>query len=352
MKILLVEPPKSKKYHTPYPPLGLLKLAAYHKQKKDKVTFVQGFSDNGFKPDIIYITSLFTYAWEPVHEVIQHYTQKYKRSDIIVGGIYATLCEDHLRENFKNRIKIHKGLYKKVENILPDYSLVPEWKASILFSSRGCIRSCPFCSVPVLEPKFKAKKTIKKLIYPGHNKVVFWDNNILASPYWKNIFDELEELNLEVDFNQGLDARLLDEEVAIRLKRLKIPLVRLAYDSNPIRSSLKKAITILNTVGIRGRKIIVYCLYNHLDKSEDFLNRIKDLLDWGVVAYPMRYEPLEPRPKNTFVSPNWTAEQLEMIAKARRVIGFGGAFPPYEGLKKKILKAKNFEKAFELRSMQ
>ena len=355
MKILLVEPQKSKKYHTPYPPLSLLKLSAFHKKKKDQVKFVQGFSDNGFEPNIIYITTLFTYAWEPVHEVLRYYAQKYNKSEIIVGGIYATLCEEHLRENFKNRIRIHKGLYNKVENILPDYSLVPEWDASIVFSSRGCIRNCPFCAVSVLEPEFKTGKSIKHLIYPGHKKVIFWDNNILASPYWENIFDELEELNLEVDFNQGIDARLINSYVAERLKKLKIPLLRLAYDTMGIRESLKKAIDTLKEIGFKGRKILVYCLHNYpsrKDTAETFLMRIKDIMEWGVVAYPMRYEPLEPRPKNTYVSPYWTAEQLEMIAKARRVIGFGGAFPPYEGLKKKLLKAKNFEKAFELRPMQ
>ena len=63
----------------------------------------------------------------------------------------------------------------------------------------------------------------------------------------------------------------------------------------------------------------------------------------------MRYEPLEPRAKNTYISSNWTAEQLEMIADARRVIGYGGAFPPYAGLKAKISRAKNFMEAFELR---
>ncbi|MDI6891341.1 MAG: hypothetical protein QMC83_10475, partial [Thermodesulfovibrionales bacterium] len=162
----------------------------------------------------------------------------------------------------------------------------------------------------------------------------------------------IEEMNLEVDFNQGLDARLINEEVASRLTRLKLPLLRLAYDSNQIRTSLKKAINLLNLVGFRGRRILVYCLHNtRYDTPENFHNRVKDILEWGVVAYPMRYEPLEPRPKNTYVSPNWTAEQLEMIAKARRVIGYGGAFPPYEGLKKKILGAKNFEKAFELRPL-
>lgn len=349
MKILLVEPRRSRKYHTSYPPLGLLKLSGYHKRRKDKIRFVQGLCDDGFEPRVIYITSLFTYSYEPVHDAIRFYSEKYKRSRIIVGGIYATLCPEHLRERFKDRIEIHRGLMEKAENVLPDYSLVPSWNASILFSSRGCVRKCRFCSVPQIEPQFKAKSSIKHLIFPGHKKVILWDNNFLASPYWKNILEELIELNVEVDFNQGLDARLVNEEVASRLIKLRLPILRLAYDSNGIKKSLEKGINLLKDVGFRGREIIVYCLYNHLDTPEDFLNRIKDLLEWGVVAYPMRFEPLKPRPKNTYISSNWTADQLEMIADARRVIGYGGAFPPYEGLKKKILKAKTFEKAFKLR---
>jgi len=350
MKVLLVEPQRGKKYHTRYPPLGILKLSSYEKKRKNKVRFVQGMPYNSFDPDIVYITSLFTYAYEPVHDAIRYYSKKYRKARIIVGGIYATLCPNHLKETFQNRIEIHQGLVPEAEDILPDYTLVPEWRASILFSTRGCIRRCPFCSVPVLEPKFEAKQSIRHLMHPNHNKVIFWDNNILASPYWNDIFHELEELNLEVDFNQGLDARLLTEGTAERLRKLTIPIIRLAYDSKAIRMPLKKAVNILKDTGIRGRRIIAYCLYNHKDDTpQDFLNRIQDLLEWGVVVYPMRYEPLEPRPKNTYVSPSWTTEQLQMVAKARRVIGYGGAFPPYEGLKKKILEAKDFDKAFELR---
>jgi len=316
------------------------------------VYFVRGIEDNNFDPDIIYITSLFTYAWEPVHEVIRYYSQKYKKAEIIVGGIYATLCEEHLREAFKDRIMIHKGLFEEVEDLLPDYSLIPEWDASIIFASRGCIRNCPFCSVKILEPEFNAKQSVKHLIHPGHKRVIFWDNNILASPFWENILQELEESKLKVDFNQGLDARLINSKVVERLKRLNLPFIRLAYDTQGIRKSLKNAIELLKLAGFRGRRIVVYCLYNNpfeRDTPETFLDRIKDLIDWGVVSYPMRYEPLEPRPKNTFVAPNWTPELLEMVAKARRVLGYGGAFPPYEGLKKKFMDANSFEDAFSLR---
>ena len=348
-KVLLVEPKKSKKYHTIYPPLGLLKIAAYHKMEHDEVRFVRGFSDDGFDPDIIYITSLFTYAFEPVHDVIRYYSEKYRSAEVIVGGIYATLCPEHLRDTFKDRIKIYEGLKEDVEDIMPDYSLVPSWDASILFASRGCVRKCLFCSVPKIEKKYIAKESIKHLINPDHKRIILWDNNFLASPYKNRIFDELEESKLIVDFNQGLDARYLDEKVAIRLKRLRIQVVRLAYDSDGIRDYLIEAINILKQLKIRGRNIIIYCLYNHHDSPENFLNRVKNLMEWSVAVYPMRYEPLEPRPKNTYVSKDWTTEELEMIAKARRVIGFRGSFPPYEGLRRKIIDAKDFKEAFRLR---
>lgn len=196
------------------------------------------------------------------------------------------------------------------------------------------------------------KKSIKHLIYNGHRKVILWDENILASPHWRNIFDELEELRLEVNFNQGLDARLLTEETALRITKLKIPIVRLAYDSKGIKKSLREAITMLKDVGIDGRRIVVYCLYGYLDTPEDFLERVRELITWGVVTYLMRYQPLEPDKKDCYISLGWTSEQLEMIAKARRVIGYGGAFPPYQGIERKFVNARSFEEAFELRPSQ
>ena len=63
----------------------------------------------------------------------------------------------------------------------------------------------------------------------------------------------------------------------------------------------------------------------------------------------MRFEPLDSLTKNVYISPKWTKERLEMVAEARRVIGYGGAFPPYEGLRKKLAAAKSFEEAFGLR---
>ena len=96
---------------------------------------------------------------------------------------------------------------------------------------------------------------------------------------------------------------------------------------------------------------------NYKDDPIDLYGRVRDLLAWGVSAYPMRYQPLKGEhafEKDSYVSPGWTAEQLDMVAAARRVIGYGGAFPPYEGLVKKFKDAADsddpFESAFSLRA--
>jgi hypothetical protein len=185
-----------------------------------------------------------------------------------------------------------------------------------------------------------------------------WDNNILGESHWRDVVAELQEMDAEVDFNQGLDARLVTEEVASALRNLKIPTIRLAYDFPQMGKSVKQAVTRLRAAGLTARRcrhICSYVLYNYTDTPEDLFIRVRDLLAWGVAAYPMRYQPLSGEhafEKDSYISPKWTAEELEMVAAARRVIGYGGAFPPYEGLLRKFCDARGFHDAFELRSRQ
>src|SRR5437879_13899216 len=125
--------------------------------------------------------------------------------------------------------------------------------------------------------------------------------------------------------------------------------VRVAYDYHGIDPAVERGIRSLREAGISPRKIVSYTLFNYQDDPEDFFQRVRDLLNWGAVCYPMRFEPLTSLEKNRFVSPRWGREQLEMVAKARRVIGYAGAFPPYEKLVEKFNRAKDFREAFELR---
>ncbi|MFP3257242.1 MAG: hypothetical protein RXO36_05540 [Candidatus Nanopusillus acidilobi] len=359
MNTLLVEPD----YYSRYPPLGLMKLASLYRSYGNDIIYVRGLNNNiNKKIRQINITSLFTYAWKPVHDAIDFYHNMFPEAEITVGGIYATLMPEHI-QNAYPFVKVFKGLHPKAEEYLPSYDILKDvdkwkdWKKSIVFTSRGCIRNCPFCVVPKIEGKFRANKnSILPLIHPNHKEVVIWDNNFLASPYAKKMLKEMRDYGIKPDFNQGLDARLMDEEIAGLLADLKPETIHFAYDFVGERKSVKKAIDLLDEAGYKKKYIIFYMLYNFYDYSlnygdtpEDFLIRLKDLMQWGASAYPMRYIPLNALEKNSFISPLWTPEQLEMIADARRVLGYGGAFVPYRGFINKILDATNFEEAMELR---
>lgn len=363
--VLLVEPPKSRQYYTKYPPLGLLKISAYHKSLgddtrllsgdwnyEDLVNYVPDMFGDGFVPDTIYVTSLFTFYWKAVHETIDACISHFPNTEIKVGGIYASLCPDHLRNKYKNRVKVHVGVMQEVEKFLPDYSLVPEYDGDIVFASRGCVNKCKFCAVPILEPNFISKYTIKDQIFEEHTHITCWDNNILASPSYRHIFRELIGIGKLVDFNQGIDARLLDEEVAWYIGHMNMPVVRLAYDHMGQGPSVKKAIGLLKAVGVRPRDILTYVLYNFKDAPDDFWTRCKHLAEWGATAFPMRYEPLTPSVRKEFVGKKWSRDQLDMVRDTQRIFSVGGAFPPKQDVVKQFCGAKNFYDAFYVSPQQ
>lgn len=344
MKVLLVEP----EYYTRYPPLGLLKLATYHRERGDEVKLVRGPTKSLNPPSRIYVTSLFTWDWKPVWEAVRFYKTQYPRAAVWLGGIYASLIPEHARLSGADRV--WEGLFPEADQLLPDFSLVPEWTTSLAFASRGCTRRCGFCSVPKLEgPLVPGSGSVSRLIYPGHKKVVFFDNNILGSPQWRDVFAELAELKIQSDFNQGMDARYMTDDVATALTKMKCPVIRMAYDYLGVRPYVERAIVILKGHGVSGKRLVFYVLYNYTESPDDFFRKVRDLLTWGVVAYPMRYEPLCTLKKASYVAPKWTAEELDMVMRARRVIGFGGAFPPYKGLVDKFKNASDFHSAFSLR---
>jgi len=358
--IVLVEP----KYRTRFPPLGLLKLSAYHRSTGDTTELLRWNKGEKFpkaSPDLIYVTSLYTWAWREVHQAVKYYKTWFPNVPVWLGGLYASLKPKDAELSGADHI--YQGLFEEAEDSLPDYDLVPDWDGSIIFSSRGCPHECGYCAVWRLEGKIShVKQSIKPLIWPGHEKkegccnkkhhtrVIFFDNNILASPNWKTIFGELLELDLKVDFNQGLDARFVTDEVADFISKMKLDsVVRLAYDHRGMGPYVEKAIEKLRSHNIKGRKIMVYTLFNYTDSPEDFLERVRDILHWGAVCYPMRFTPIFASEKNDYTGPKWDQKRIDMVQKARRVIGDGGAFTPFQALIDKFDKGKDFDEAFGLR---
>lgn len=345
MRVLLVQP----SYYTQFPPLPLLKFATYHRERGDEIRLVYG-TDSSWTPNLIYITSLFTYYWRTTIKTVSFYRNAFPRAHIKVGGIYASLCPDDFLSRFPD-IELVKGVVGEVEDLMPAYDLIPDYKWSLLFSSRGCIRKCQFCPVSVLEPEFKAKKDISHLVHPNHTGVVFFDNNFLASPYWKEIIEFLLDRNLKVDFNQGLDARIMTEEQAYYLSKLKIDRYRLAADHISYLDKTIKAVNMLKNFGVRPRKIMIYCLYNSDmpgDTPQNFFLRIKELLKLDVAIYPMRFEPLVLENRKDYISPYWDSRSLRAVNEAIARWGYHGTLYPNYPFNVQIDKFDTFEEAFPL----
>jgi hypothetical protein len=331
MHVLLVEP----EYYSRYPPLGLLKLASYHRSQNNSVEYIRGCSTPQRQPDCAYVTSLFTWAWQPVWSAIGHYKRLYPNLNITLGGLYASLMPMHAK--LSGATSIHSGIYKEAEDFMPAYDLLPSWNSSIIQTSRGCNRNCPYCAVWRIEGKINcARKTIRHLVYPGHKRIVLWDNNILQSPHWQNVFDELiwfsQEKGFVIDFNQGLDARLMTYDVAEKISKMKTFCIRLSYDHEAQGEYIQRAIDTIYHHGIRRRHVCVYVLFNYLDSPDDLFDRVKNVLSWGAVAVPLRFQPLDELKYNSHIGPNWDKERLGLFAHFRRVCGFGGVLPPYKWL--------------------
>jgi len=169
-KILLIEPsfpiPRKSHNHKDFLPIGLLKMASYFKAKGCEVElsrldaeFQSQISHFNFDPDLILITSLFTYWADYVKDAVKFCRKTFPKSKIIVGGIYASLMPEHCKD-FTGCDEVFVGICEDAEKCQPDYSLV-DVDYQIIHSSRGCIRKCPCCGVYEIEPSFTYKESIK-----------------------------------------------------------------------------------------------------------------------------------------------------------------------------------------------
>lgn len=333
-KILLIEPsfpiPKKSKNHKDFLPIGLLKIASYLKSEGCDVKlsrlnseFQSQIDHFNFNPDLILITSLFTYWAKYVKEAVIFCKNSFPNAKIIVGGIYASLLPEDCKE-FTGCDEVFQGVCEEAENFPPDYSLV-DVDYQIIHASRGCIRKCPCCGVNEIEPKFTFKKSIKNEIIK--RKLVFYDNNLLANPFIENILEELVELKkkriiLNCESQSGFDGRILLENPKLGelLKKANFINPKIAWDG-PLsdRGDIKKQIDILLNSGYQSKYISVFMLYNHDINFEDMEAKRIHCWDWKVQITDCRYRPLDrnfdnynpytKKPQSSedyYIHPKWT----------------------------------------------
>ncbi len=170
---------------------------------------------------------------------------------------------------------IKANLPDAVEHICPDYSLY-NLDYSMGFLTRGCPNKCSWCFVPQKEGTLRPHADFTEFV--RHDKVVFMDNNILASDHGIQQIEKLANTGIKVDFNQGLDPRLIDDGVARRLSKLKwLNPLRLACDSDSAMEPVRKAVELLRWHNTSPRRYFCYMLVKDVASAVErakFLNGI------------------------------------------------------------------------------
>ncbi len=207
----------------------------------------------------------------------------------IVGGTAIRLMPDYL---------------KQVALIGEDIDVLSKHNKDATFTTRGCPNRCKFCAVPITEGEFRELDTWQP-------KSIICDNNFLASSrkHFDKVIDSLKPLS-QVDFNQGLDARLLKPYHLNRLRELGLKYIRFAWDNINSETQVMDAIHQALSAGIPKSKIRVYILVNFTDDFNDAMYRCVKLKEIGVFPFVQRYQPLDTLVKNSYVSQKWSKQQL------------------------------------------
>jgi hypothetical protein len=181
-------------------------------------------------------------------------------------------------------IDIGVTLPDAIEHTCPDYSLYGH-VYSMGFLTRGCPRKCKWCVVPDKEGDIRAHADIEE--FAKHRDVVLLDNNVLAHPHGIKQIEKMATMDLRVDFNQGLDARMIDDGIARRLGKLKwLHPLRLACDHRGQIDSVRKAVEHLRWHNVTPYRYFCYVLVKDV---EDAVERVRMLKGIGVDPFAQPY---------------------------------------------------------------
>ena len=329
MNVLLVEP----SYRSKFPPLGLMRLSTYHRSCGDRLAFLRGQSNwaRTRRWDRIYVASLFTWELPRTADTIDFYLGSVKQaSDIFVGGVGVTLLPDYIRQRsgctlIEGPLDVPGRLgpgTPAIANLVPDYSLLKRVDydyyprdAFFVRVTKGCIRSCKFCAVPLLEKEFGTMSPLRAQVSEARKEhgerqhLVVMDNNILGIAGIGDIIAEIRALGFAanakrknrartVDFNQGLDARLIaaKPQLSKLLATVCVSPIRLAFDFVGVRTAYEQAIRLLVDEGFN--EFTNYMLFNFNDAPRDLYDRLwvnarlNEELSVRISGFPMRFIPM------------------------------------------------------------
>lgn len=337
MNVLLLQPdfPAPNKIRDPqkYYPFPLIKLGAYYKKEGCNICLKKANEggDMPFTPDLICVTTVFSWFFPYVKEAIDSYRFLYPNAKFLIGGIHATICPEVYRSAFPFA-EVRPGLFHEAEQLEPLWELLPNCDTQIDRLSAGCIRKCPFCYGHI-EPyqAYPWEKLANRLRF---RKLILNDNNFLAHPDLRNILKNLATIKVNgknlsyVEVQGGLDYRILAKNLDLipMFKRAHFKNIRLAFDGAITEApTLEKCLEALDKNGYHKRDVRVFMLYNYEVSFDDIIKKLRLFASWGTSVIHSRFRPItqikddyKPSCKTQplgsyYIHPGWTDKKVRIV---------------------------------------
>jgi radical SAM superfamily enzyme YgiQ (UPF0313 family) len=194
--------------------------------------------------DVVLVQSVMTYWYLGLREVIEDIRAWQPHAQVVLGGVYATLCPDHARSIGADQVVEGSDLEALG---LPLSDGLPFWEGvdssvGVLKVTEGCPFRCTYCSVPLVYPNFTGRpldiciEELRFLTRLGAGNVAFYDDALLFQPE-RVLLPFLEEVlrqDIRVSFHtpNALNARFITPEIARLMVRAGFKTFFLGFESS------------------------------------------------------------------------------------------------------------------------
>ena len=262
-----------------------MKLSAWHKAQGDHVRWYEPFDGLIEEYDKVYMSKVFSFTADYQYPI---YAKEINRGG--TGYCIETVGGKEIFHKDQN-----KNLPNEIEHIYPDYSLYPEQTKDTAygFLTRGCPRGCSFCIVKDKEGLCSHKVADLSEFWNGQKYIELLDPNILACKEWEDLLQQLIDSKATVNFNQGLDIRMMTDRKADMLSKIPIKAIHFAWDRFEDKDLIQPKFEIFRQKSkVNAHDLQVYTLVGDRERrvTDNDLYRIYWLREHGYAPYVMIYE--------------------------------------------------------------
>lgn len=297
---------------TVYPNIALGKIARWHRERGDDVEWAQPIFG---EYDRIYASKIFNFS-KDINPL------EYTTKEWVKGG---------------TGYDVRSELPAEVDRLQPDYSIFPNVAKDMAygFLTRGCPNRCKWCVVPRKEGAIRPYMDVDEIAIEGRTKLVLMDNNILAAGSWaKAQLEKIIERGYRVDFNQALDARLVDDDFArlmAQVKWLDNNLIRFGCDTRGQVTECDKAMEMIEGYGFSGQFFLYTMLHGKMEECYERIEHFRqENLDKRAQRGVGRYvychaQPYRDPDDASKEIPQWQRDMAQWVNKKQiwTTVGFG-----------------------------